>query len=132
MDAANRLAVIILATAVAACAPSTPAERHAGEPVTAANGSAPVHPTAPATDSSSPLTDLAGALGLARSAGVSADGLIAGGDCPTPAEDVSAEIEAQAKAAIPLKVGLTLSYSWMRTPQEEYECLIQITKIEAA
>ena len=75
---------------------------------------------------------MAGALGFSQGAGVSADGLIPGGDCPTPTEDVSAEIEAQAKAAVPLKVGLTLAYSWMRTPQEEYECLIHITRIEPA
>ncbi len=39
---------------------------------------------------------------------------------------------AQAAAAVPLKEGLTLAYLWTLSPQEEYECLIQITKIDGA
>ena len=58
--------------------------------------------------------------------------LVAGGECvPTPG-DVSQEIAAQAQAAVPLKEGLTLAYVWTRTPQEEYECLLHVTKIEPA
>jgi hypothetical protein len=58
------------------------------------------------------------------------EGLNPGGECPRPDGDVTAEIATQAQAAIPLKEGLTFSYAWANTPQEEYECLIQVTRIE--
>ena len=134
MPAAGGLAVLALAILVAACGRSIPAEQPAGAPATTAPSAMPTT-QADASRSETPpssLKDLSGALGLSQSAGVSADGLIPGGDCPPATGDVASEIAAQAKAAVPLKVGLTLSYSWMRTPQEEYECLIHITKIEPA
>ena len=59
-------------------------------------------------------------------------GLVAGGECAAPAGDAVQEIAAQAQATVPLKPGLTLAYAWTRTPQEEYECLIHVTKIEPA
>lgn len=58
------------------------------------------------------------------------DGLIIGGDCPPAGPDADAEIAAQALARIPLKVGLTLTHLWIRNPQEEYECLQQVTKVD--
>jgi outer membrane protein OmpA-like peptidoglycan-associated protein len=73
--------------------------------------------------------ELAGALGLAVGTRIP-DGLTPGGDCPPAASDTAQEITAQAAAPVPLKQGLTLAYEWMRTPQEEYECLIQVTTIE--
>jgi hypothetical protein len=45
---------------------------------------------------------------------------------------VEQEVAAQAEATVPLKEGLTLAYVWTRAPGEEYECLIQVTKIESA
>jgi outer membrane protein OmpA-like peptidoglycan-associated protein len=134
MHAARGLAVVILSLSVAACGQTAAPEQPASASATPAPTSAPPGQlTAPASAaSSSTLKDLAGALGLSGGASASANGLIPGGDCPTPTGDVSSEIEAQAKAAVPLKVGLTLSYAWMRTPQEEYECLIHVTKIEPA
>jgi outer membrane protein OmpA-like peptidoglycan-associated protein len=78
------------------------------------------------------LNELARSLGLGGVGTSTLAGLGAGGDCPAATGDATAEIAAQASAVIPLKEGLTLSYLWTRTPQEEYECLIQVTKIAAA
>ncbi len=126
-------ALLVVSTCVAGCGSASP-EPPSGAPAAAASDSPSLAQTpAPAAGSaSSAFKDLAGALGLSGGAESSADGLIPGGDCPAPGGDVSAEIEAQANAAVPLKVGLTLSYSWMRTPKEDYECLIHVTKIEPA
>ena len=134
MHAARGLAGLIILTSVAACGQTAAPEQPASAPAaTAPTSPPPAHITAPpSASSSSTLKDLASALGLPGRESASANGLIPGGDCPAPTGNVSSEIEAQAKAAVPLKVGLTLSYSWMRTPQEEYECLIHVTKIEAA
>ena len=134
MHAARGLAVVIVSMSVAACGQTAAPEQPASAFATPApNAPPPAQITAPASASSpSTLKDLASTLGLSGGASAAADGLIPGGDCPGPTGDVSAEIEAQAKAAVPLKVGLTLSYSWMRMPQEEYECLIHVTKIEPA
>ena len=134
MHAARGLAVLIIVTSVAGCGQSAVPEQPAGAPSATAEACPPLASITepPGASSSSALKDLAGALGLSGGESASADGLIPGGDCPAPTGNVSSEIEAQAKAAVPLKVGLTLSYSWMRTPQEEYECLIHVTKIEAA
>src|SRR5688572_29063257 len=134
MHVARGLAVLIIVTSVAGCGRAAAPEQPAGAPAATAPASTPpASLTAPSdASSSSTLKDLAGALGLSGVESASANGLIPGGDCPAPTGNVASEIEAQAKAAVPLKVGLTLSYSWMRTPQEEYECLIHVTKIEAA
>jgi outer membrane protein OmpA-like peptidoglycan-associated protein len=134
MHPARGLAVLISLTSAAACGQATRQEPPASVSAAAAPSSAaPARTPTPASESMpTPLTDLAGALGLSGRDSGSANGLIPGGDCPAPTGNVSSEIEAQAKAAVPLKVGLTLSYSWMRTPQEEYECLIHVTKIDAA
>ena len=80
--------------------------------------------------SSSGLNDLAAALGGGPGMPLP-DGLVPGGDCSPPPADAAQDMEAQAKAAVPLKEGLTFAYTWMRTPQEEYECLIQVTKVDA-
>ena len=74
---------------------------------------------------------MAAALGLNLGQAVP-QGLTPGGDCPPPGPGAEQEVTAQASAAVPLKEGLTLAYVWTRTPQEEYECLIQITKIDSA
>jgi len=57
------------------------------------------------------------------------DGVVLGGDCPASGLGVEEEIAAQASAPVPLKVGLTLTEVWIRNPQEEYECLLQVTAI---
>ena len=57
--------------------------------------------------------------------------LVPGGDCPPPPPDAAQDIAAQAQATVPLQEGLTLAYQWMLTPQEEYECLIQVKKVDA-
>ena len=135
MRAAGAVGVLSLSIAFAACGQSQPAEPRSGPAAPAASSATRATPATTGAASESPgssVKDLAGALGLSRGAGVSADGLIPGGDCPPPAGDVASEIQAQARAAVPLKVGLTLAYSWMRAPQEEYECLIHVTKIEPA
>ena len=80
--------------------------------------------------SSTPQNDLAAALGVGRSLPIP-EGLVPGGDCPPPPPDADQEIAAQAKAAVPLTEGLTFAYAWTRTPREEYECLIQVKKIDA-
>jgi outer membrane protein OmpA-like peptidoglycan-associated protein len=58
------------------------------------------------------------------------DGLIPGGDCPPAAPDADEEIAAQAEARVPLKVGLTLTNLWIPNPEEEYECLNQVTSVD--
>jgi outer membrane protein OmpA-like peptidoglycan-associated protein len=132
MPSARDLAVVILSASIAGCGPASPDSHANAQPESppAADTTAST-PTTRAPSAATPLTDLAGALGL-PGAGAPADGLVPGGDCPAPPDDVSSEISAQANAVVPLKVGLTLSYAWMRTPQEEYECLIHVTKIEPA
>jgi outer membrane protein OmpA-like peptidoglycan-associated protein len=60
------------------------------------------------------------------------DGLVAGGDCPSAGPTATEEMAAQAAATVPLTEGLTLAYNWQRTREEpEYECLIQVKKIDA-
>ena len=132
MRAPIGLAVLVMSVFLSGCGRSAP-EQPASAPPAAAPASAapPQASAAPQESATSTLKDLASALGLSG-ASSSANGLTPGGDCPAPAGDVTREIEAQANAAVPLKVGLTLSYSWMRTPNEDYECLIHVTKIEPA
>jgi outer membrane protein OmpA-like peptidoglycan-associated protein len=76
------------------------------------------------------LNEIAGALGLAAGPPVPA-GLVPGGDCPPAGAGAAQEVTAQANASIPLKAGLTLAYTWMRTPQEEYECLIHVQSADS-
>lgn len=130
LPSSRHATALVLSLCVSACGVAP--QRSTTPPATTAPP-APAAPSAPADSASSTLKDLAGALGVSREAAdPSANGLVPGGDCPVPDGDVSAEIAAQEKATVPLKVGLTLSYSWMRTPREDYECLIQVTKVEAA
>jgi outer membrane protein OmpA-like peptidoglycan-associated protein len=134
MQTARGLAALTVALCAAGCGQAAAPEQPASAVAAVAPGSAAPSQTATPTSESTPtpLMDLAGALGLAGRDSGAANGLVPGGDCPAPTGDVASEIAAQAEAAVPLKVGLTLSYSWMRTPQEEYECLIHVTKIEPA
>lgn len=55
--------------------------------------------------------------------------MVIGGDCPAVGAEPDAEIAAQAAAAVPLKVGLTLTNVWKPTLGEDYECLTQVTAI---
>jgi outer membrane protein OmpA-like peptidoglycan-associated protein len=57
------------------------------------------------------------------------EGLVLGGDCPPVGAVADADISAQSAATVPLKVGLTLTNLWKPTPDEEYECLTQVTAI---
>src|SRR5437879_629005 len=57
-------------------------------------------------------------------------GLVIGGDCPPIEDDAEAEIAAQAAAPVPLIEGLTLTDLWKRNPNEEFECLTQVTKVD--
>lgn len=134
MHIARGLAALTVSLCAAGCRQTAYPEQPASAPAAVAPSSvAPAQTPTPTSGSApTPETDLAGALGWSGVANPSADGLVPGGDCPPPTGDVASEIAAQAQATVPLKVGLTLSYSWMRTPQEEYECLIHVTKIEPA
>ena len=134
MQPVRGVAVLTIALSVAGCGQAASQEQPAGAPAAGAQRSSALAQTPTPTSGATPtpLADLAGALGLSGVAAPSADGLIPGGECPAPTGDVASEIAAQARAAVPLRAGLTLSYSWMRTPREEYECLIQVTKIEPA
>lgn len=58
------------------------------------------------------------------------DGLRPGGDCPQAGADADHEIAVQASARVPLKVGLTLTHLWNPNPEEEYECLTQVTAVQ--
>lgn len=69
------------------------------------------------------------AMGLSNSTRPLPPGLTIGGDCSAASGEVEAEIATQAAATIPLKVGLTLVNLWNPTPEEEYECIQQVTAI---
>src|SRR5215471_18242874 len=90
--------------------------------------------TANAEPASSPSarSDLAGALGLRGEMPLPA-GLVPGGDCPAADSDAAEEIQAQARAFVPLQEGLTLAEIWTKTREErDYECLTQVKSISAA
>jgi len=134
-----RFAIAALAVgSLVGCSQPTPAPAASAEKnATPANASPPAAPSASAAaprDADTPLPQESAAGGILSALGGGGmalpDGLNPGGECPKPDGDVTAEIAAQAQAAIPLKEGLTFSYAWTKTPQEEYECLIQVTKIE--
>jgi outer membrane protein OmpA-like peptidoglycan-associated protein len=57
------------------------------------------------------------------------DGLALGGDCPAAGPGADEELAAQAAAPVPLTVGLTLTSLWIPNPEEEYECLMQVTAV---
>jgi len=133
------LAVAVIALAALTACRQSPPPSPVASPAT--SNAPPLKPSAPAPPAASPIgttkdTPAAqppgSADGILSALGAGADlpdGLNPGGECPAADADASTEIAAQAQAAIPLKEGLTLSYAWTKTPQEEYECLIQITKI---
>ena len=81
------------------------------------------------SDTDDALGSLAQTLGLGSGGSPLPEGLVLGGDCPPVGAEADAEIAAQAAAAVPLKVGLTLTNLWKPTPGEEYECLTQVTEI---
>ncbi len=61
------------------------------------------------------------------------DGTIVGNECPGPGPGAEEEMAAQAVATpIPIVVGLTLSHIWKANQTDEYECLTQVTAIDAA
>lgn len=74
-------------------------------------------------------TSLLEALGLGKTGRALPAGLEIGGDCPRIDTPADAEIAAQERAAVPLKVGLTLVNLWKPTPTEVYECTTQITAV---
>jgi outer membrane protein OmpA-like peptidoglycan-associated protein len=129
-------ALTVLLCLHAACAEAPSDDGSPRDAETAPPTPADPSPTAATNDRSreaaaaGPLADFAAALGLG-SGGSVPEGLVAGGECPPAGGDTAQEIAAQANAAVPLKEGLTLAYMWTRTPQEEYECLIQVTRIGA-
>lgn len=133
----SRIALVCLCL-TAGCRTSVPENSAAAPPAPLAEAS--VEPPPGKAESSSPQpepsapqpNELANALGLRGPGRAVPDGLVAGGECAPPPGDAAQDIAAQAQATVPLKVGLTLAYAWTRTPQEEYECLIHITKIDAA
>ncbi len=60
------------------------------------------------------------------------DGLTLGGECPDAGPTAESEMAAQASAPIPLKVGLTLSYTWQgKQGDYEHECLTQVKAVDA-
>lgn len=73
---------------------------------------------------------LAAILGTARGRPLP-EGLAPAGDCPA-ADSSTASLEELADARVPLKPGLTLTEMWIPTPQEEYECLLQVTAVHEA
>jgi outer membrane protein OmpA-like peptidoglycan-associated protein len=58
------------------------------------------------------------------------NGLVPEGDCPPAGPSAAQEVAAQAEATVPLKPGLTLADAWMRSRNEEYECLTQIQSVD--
>jgi outer membrane protein OmpA-like peptidoglycan-associated protein len=68
-------------------------------------------------------------LGFGKTGPPLPEGLELGGDCPPVSGPVEAEIAEQARALVPLKVGLTLVNLWKPTEAEEYECTTQITAV---
>jgi hypothetical protein len=83
----------------------------------------------PSDEASGQFGELAGALGLAAGLPLP-QGLVPGGDCPPAGAGAAQEVASQTSAAVPLKPGLTFAYIWMRTPQEEYECLTQVQSVD--
>jgi len=69
------------------------------------------------------------ALGMGSGGSPIPDELLPGGDCPQAGADADQEIAMQASARVPLKVGLTLTNLWNPNPEEEYECLTQVTAV---
>ena len=117
-------------------APAAPAAAPTGPPVAASAPSpdpAPspreVPPTPEAGQPERPSPSLFEALGLGRTRPPVPAGLELGGDCPRIDTPVDAEIAAQEKALVPLKVGLTLVNLWKPTEVEEYECTTQVTAV---
>ena len=99
-------------------------------PAIAQPGAANSAPSAASGSASTPsggLATFASALGRGRPVPA---GLVAGGDCPPAPPDAAQEIAAQAQAAIPLVEGLTFTYDWKHSAREDYECLLQIKKID--
>lgn len=128
--------VIALAT-LAACRqePAPPPAASQTKPEKAVPKAAPAAPAASGPATGEADTPSSGALsGIFSAIGAGGmelpKGLVPGGECPAADGDVAAEIAEQAQAVIPLKAGLTFAYAWTKSPQEEYECLIQITRIE--
>lgn len=83
----------------------------------------PQHPGTPSL-----FDALGGALG--RGGPPLPDGLIPVGDCPPGGPTAAQEVAAQAEATVPLKPGLTLADAWLRSRNEEYECLTQIQSVD--
>ena len=121
----------VAAAAAATPGPTAEAPLHKSAEATTPTPGA-VAPSRDQKESSAPeLKDLFSALGLGRDGGDVPEGLVAGGDCPPAPADAAAEMAAQSNAAIPLKEGLTLTSMWRPNSQEEYECLMQVTKVAA-
>jgi outer membrane protein OmpA-like peptidoglycan-associated protein len=102
---------------------------HAAEPSEPADADAGAADRTVPHDTEDPLGALAETLGLGSGGSPLPEGLVLGGDCPPVGAEADTEIAAQAAAAVPLKVGLTLTNLWKPTPGEEYECLTQVTEI---
>jgi outer membrane protein OmpA-like peptidoglycan-associated protein len=81
------------------------------------------------SDADDAFGTLAEALGRGSRGWPIPEGLVLGGDCPEVGAEADADIAAQAASGVPLKVGLTLTDLWKPTPEEEYECLTQVTAI---
>lgn len=92
----------------------------------------PAHPPAskPADAKTGEGSGLVGVFGIGSTRAVP-EGLVPGGDCPPGGATAPQEIAAQSAAPIPLQPGLTFAYVWTPRPQEEYECLIQVQKVDA-
>jgi OmpA family protein len=112
-----------------ACGSSSPPAQH--EVTRSESGTTATKPSSSGTNPSSPDVGALASLGLNVGLAVPV-GLIPGGDCPPPGPGAEQEVTAQASATVPMQEGLTLAYAWTRTRNEEYECLIQITKIDTA
>jgi hypothetical protein len=81
------------------------------------------------SDADDAFGTLAEALGRGSRGWPIPEDLMLGGDCPKVGAEADADIAAQAATGVPLKVGLTLTDLWKPTPEEEYECLTQVTAI---
>ena len=141
-DTLWRALILLLLASIAACREAPPPDSQevkrdarsqaSSTPAAAAEEPKPARSDSDqddSTDNGRQARSFLDVLGLGRHRPIP-DGLIPGGDCPSPPSDADEEIAAQAEARVPLKVGLTLTSLWIPNPEEEYECLNQVTSVD--
>ena len=141
-DTVCRSLILLLLASIAACGEAPPPEsqelkrdarsQSSSRPTAAAEEPKPARSDPDqddSTDSGRQARSLLDVLGLGGGHPIP-DGLIPGGDCPPAPYGADEEIAAQTEARVPLKVGLTLTNLWIPNPEEEYECLNQVTSVD--